>query len=263
MPSQNHHPTCNRQTGAFPERVRMPSARDADGCAQREKEISDEIERADLDFRLESRGRDILEFKGQVDRPAQPDLVDRRGAYRIFGLADLEHRRHQIAGGRLPLHHRRIVSAGRDPRPDRLADALSLHVCGDDIRRPQLDHLQRFGALHPDPWSGLFRQPARYAVLADVAGRFDRGSGRRQLCLQHGQYLLLLSRSHEGMGTRPQRGGRQYRRQQRSIAHADPDGCRSDQSLSGHAGRRGLSAERRLDVDRSAHHRGVRRGLSS
>ena len=82
----------------------------------------------------------------------------------------------------------------------------------------------------------LFRQPARNAVLADAAGGFHRRSRRRQLRLQHGQYLLLLSRPHEGLGARPQRGRRQYRRQQRSVDDADSDGRRPDQSLPGNAG---------------------------
>src|SRR3974390_666966 len=54
-------------------------------------------------------------------------------------LADLEHRRHQAAAGRLPLHDRRALPARRAARPDRLAHALSLHVRGHDVRRPQLD----------------------------------------------------------------------------------------------------------------------------
>ena len=123
------------------------------------------------------------------------------------------------------------------PGLDRLADAISLHVCGHDVRRPQLDHLQRVGAVHPDACASLFRQPPRNAVLADAAGGRHRRSRRRQLRLQHGQYLLLLSRPHEGLGARPQRRRRQHRRQQRAVADADPDGLRHFQSLSGHAGR--------------------------
>ena len=88
------------------------------------------------------------------------------------------------------------------------------------------------------------------------------GTWRRQLRLQHGQYLVLLSGSHEGLGARAQCRRRQYRRQHRAVAGADPDGARHHQSLSGHArsGRR-LSAERRADVDPAARHRGVRRHL--
>ena len=107
----------------------------------------------------------------------------------------------------------------------------------------------------------LFRQPSGDAVLADAAGGLDRRSWRRQLRLQHGQYLLLLSRPHEGLGARPQRGRRQYRSLQRAIADADPDGARHHQSLSGDAGRRRLSAERRPDVGGAARDRGVRRDL--
>ncbi len=36
--------------------------------------------------------------------------------------------------------------------------------------------------------------------------------GRRQLRVEHGQHFLLLSRSHEGLGARIERGRRQYRR---------------------------------------------------
>ena len=115
------------------------------------------------------------------------------------------------------------------------------------------------------PTFGLayFVSQPRDAVLADAAGGFDRRSRRRQLRLQHGQYLLLLSRPHEGLGARPQRRRRQYRRQQRSADHADPDGRRPYQSLPGNAGLRRLSPERRADVGDPADHRGVRRHLSS
>ena len=88
-----------------------------------------------------------------------------------------------------------------------------------------------------------------------------RRSRRRQLRLEHGQYLFLLSRPHEGLGARLERGRRQYRRQQRPVAHADPDGHRPHQSLPGHTGLGGLPAERRTDVGAAAHRRGVRRDL--
>ncbi len=91
-------------------------------------------------------------------------------------------------------------------------DALSLHLCGDDVRRPQLDDFFGCGALHSYVRPGLFRQPARDAVLADAAGGFDRRPRRRQLRLQHGQHLFLLSRPDEGLGARPQCRRRQYRR---------------------------------------------------
>src|ERR1700690_1791801 len=101
----------HRQTGASPERASMALT-----CAwlmhrPLRKEIADE-QRSDLDFRMESRGCDVLELEGQSHRPAQSHLVDRRRAYRIFGLADLEHRRDQAAAGRLPLHDRSTVSTG-------------------------------------------------------------------------------------------------------------------------------------------------------
>ena len=97
--------------------------------------------REHLDFRLESGGRKILGIQRQVDRPPQPDLVDLCRASRLFDLAGLEHRRDQAAAGRLQLHDRPAVPARRDARADRLADALSLHLRGDDVRRPQLDDL--------------------------------------------------------------------------------------------------------------------------
>ena len=107
----------------------------------------------------------------------------------------------------------------------------------------------------------LFREPSRDAVLADDVGGRNGGSRRRQLRLEHGQYFLLLSGPHEGLGAWPERGRRKYRRQQRAVVDADLDGPRPHQSLSGHAGRRRLSAERRADVDRAADHRGARRGF--
>ncbi len=135
-------------------------------------------------------------------------------------------------------------------RVDRLAHAISLHVRSDDVRRPQLDDLQRVGAIHTDACTRLFRGPSRDAVLADDVGGRNGGSRRRQLRLEHGQYFLLLSGPHEGLGAWPERGRRKYRRQQRAVVDADLDGRRPYQSLSGHAGRRRLSAERRADVDR-------------
>src|SRR5260370_31880794 len=152
-------------------------------------------------------------------------------AYRIFGLADLEHRRNQVAAGRLSLHDRPAVSAGGAARIDRLPDAVSLHVCGNDVRRPQLDHLQCVGAVHPDARARVFRNPARYPVLADAAGGRHGRSWRRQLRLEYGQYLLLLSGSHEGLGAWLERGWREHRRQQRPIADANSDGCLPDQPL--------------------------------
>ena len=183
------------------------------------------------------------------DCPAQSHLVDRCRAYRLFGLADLEHRRDQAAAGRLSLHDRSTVSARGAARPDRLAHAVSLHVRGHDLRRPQLDDLQRVGAVHPDHRARLFRGPSRDAVLADDVGGGDGGSRRRQLRFQHDQHFLLLSGPHEGLGARLERGRRQYRCQQRAVVDADPDGRRPHQSLPGDAGRRRLSSERGADVD--------------
>ena len=147
------------------------------------------------------------------------------------------HRCDQAAGGGLPLHHRPIVSACSAARIDRLADAVSLHIRGRDLRRQELDDLQRFGAVHSSARTRLFRHPARHAVLGDALGIRDGRSRRRQFRLQHGQYLVLLSGSHEGLGARVERGRRQYRRQQRPIAGADLDGARHHQSLSGDASR--------------------------
>ena len=126
-----------------------------------------------LDFGMESRGREVLGVQGQIHRPAQSHLVDRCRAYRLFDLADLEHRRDQIAAGRLSLHDRSAVSARGAARADRLAHAISLHVRGHDIRRPQLDDLQRVGAVHSDDRARVFRDAARHAVLANAVGVGD------------------------------------------------------------------------------------------
>ena len=176
---------------------------------------------------LAPRGRGVLGNARQVDRPPQPDLVDRRRASRLFDLAGLEHRRHQAAAGRLSVHDRPALPARRIAGTDRLADAVSLHLRGDDVRRAQLDDLQRHGAVHPDDRAGVFRHPAGHAVLADAAGRRDGRARRRQFRLQHGQYFVLLSGPDERLGARAERGRRQYRRQQRAAADADPDGHRA------------------------------------
>ena len=70
----------------------------------------------------------------------------------------------------------------------------------------------------------------------DAAGGGDGRPRRRQFRLEHGQYLFLLSGPHEGLGARLECGRRQYRRQQRAVAGADPDGVRHHQSLPGNAG---------------------------
>ncbi len=75
------------------------------------------------------------------------------------------------------------------------------------------------------------------------------------------QHLLLLSGPHEGLGARSQRGRGQYRRFERAVADADPDGAWHHQPLSGDACWRRLSAERRANVDAAARDRGVRRDL--
>ncbi len=98
--------------------------------------------------------------------------------------------------------------------------------------------------------------------LGDVAGGGDGGTRRRQLRLEHGQHFLLLSGPHERLGARLECRRRQYRRQHRSVARADPDGRRPYQSVPGHArSGRLLSPERRADVAVAVGHRGVRRHL--
>src|SRR5579859_7155552 len=119
------------------------------------KELCDEQREPDLDLRLETRGRDVLECQGQVHRPAQSDLVDRCRAHRIFGLADLEHRCDQASGRGLPFLDRRAVSARGAARADRRVDALSLYLRGHDLRRQELDHLQCGGAVHSDAGARL------------------------------------------------------------------------------------------------------------
>ena len=169
--------------------------------------------------------KEFWEFQRQGHRPTQSHLVDRGRASRVFDLADLEHRRNQVAAGRLSLHDRSTVSARGTARIDRLAHAISLYVCGRDVRRPELDDLQCVGAVHSDHRARLFRDPARHSVLGDAAGVRDGGSRRRQFRLEHGQYFFLLPGPHEGLGAWLECGRRQYRCQQRPIARADPDGA--------------------------------------
>src|SRR5262249_35984221 len=108
-------------------------------------------------------------------------------------------------------------------RSDRRARALSLYVCRNGVRRPQLDNLQRGGALHPDPCTCLFCDPAQHSALADAIGGSHRPPRSRQLRLEHGQYFLFLSRSHQGLGAWLECSWGEYRRQQRAVADAASD----------------------------------------
>src|SRR5262249_6077554 len=133
--------------------------------------------------------------------------------------------------------------------PDRLAYAVSLHIRGDDVRWPELDNLQRVGAVHPHHRARLFRDQVGHAVLHHAAGVGSRRPRRRQFRFEHDQHLILLSRSDEGLGARFERSRRQCRRQQRSTPHAAPDGARHHQSLPGHPrSRRHLHSKCRVDV---------------
>ena len=106
-----------------------------------------------------------------------------------------------------------------------------VHVRGPEVRRPQLDDRQRRAVADPDHAGGGAGDQPVDAVLVDGAGRGDRGPGRRQLRVEHGQHLVLLSRSRKGIRAGPERRGRQHRRQH--VAVADPDrrsACRSSTS---------------------------------
>src|ERR1700735_2547130 len=110
------------------------------------------------------------ESEGKFHRPAQPDLFDPRRASWFLDLADLEHRRDQTAAGRVSLLDRSAISARGVAGADRLADAVSLHLRGDHLWRPQLDGRQRGIVVHPDHPPRLFRDPARHIVRHDAAG---------------------------------------------------------------------------------------------
>src|SRR5262249_46705175 len=129
-------------------------------------------------------------------------FVDFRRASRFFDLARLEHRRNEIAAGRLSLHDGPTVSTRSAARTDRFPHQVSLYVCSHDLRQPQLDDSQRGGAVHPDDRTRVFRDPAGHAVLADAGGGGNGRPRRPQLRLARGPYLLLLSRPHEGLGAR-------------------------------------------------------------
>ena len=159
--------------------------------------------------------------------------------HRVFGLGDMEHRRDQVTAGRLSLHDRPAVSARRAAGLDRCAVAFSVHVCGNDVWRTKLDDLQRVGSVHPDHRARVFRNPAGYAFLGDVAGGRNGRSRRRQFRLEHGQHFVLLPGPDEGLGAGLERSRRQYRCQQRSVAYTDFDGRWAYHSLPGHADRGG------------------------
>ena len=81
------------------------------------------------------------------------------------------------------------------------------------VRRPQLDGRQRAAAVHPDAaLVVLVKRPDTPFWLMALAAA-TRGPRRRQLRLEHGQHLVLLSRSREGLRARAQRRRRQHRRQ--------------------------------------------------
>jgi hypothetical protein len=167
----------------------------------------------------------------------------------------LQHRRDQITASRLSLHDGPTLPTRSPARADRLADALSVHVCSDDLRRSELDHLQRSSAVHPDHRTRALRDPARHSVLGDAVGCGYGRPRRRQLCLEYGQYLLLLPGPHQGLGTGVKCGWRQYWCERRAVADTDSAGVRVLQPCE--LGRGGtLSAKRRTHVVAAAHHRG-------
>src|SRR5260370_34604414 len=96
---------------------------------------------------MESRGRKILGSQGQIDCPAQPDLVDFCRAPRLLDLAGLEHRRDQAAAGRLSLHDRPAVPARCGAGAYRLAYALFVDTFADGGRWVGLTNLRRRGGL--------------------------------------------------------------------------------------------------------------------
>src|SRR5690242_19326823 len=58
--------------------------------ARTAQELAQELDRGQLDIGLAPRGREFLGGAREVDRAAQPDLVDRGRASRLFDLAGLE-----------------------------------------------------------------------------------------------------------------------------------------------------------------------------
>ena len=109
------------------------------------------------------------------------------------------------------------------------------------IRRAQLD--DRLGGAPADPRHppGVRRRQPRHPVRGAAARRGTRGLRRRQLRQLHGQHHLLLPAEGEGLGTGPERRGRQPRHVGGAVRRADR---RHD--------RRGRDAEhlaRGMDVD--------------
>jgi nitrate/nitrite transporter NarK len=56
--------------------------------------------------------------------------------------------------------------------------------------------------------AGVFRDQTRHALCNDAARLGTGRIRRRQFCLEHGQYLFLLSRPHERLGAWTQRSRR-------------------------------------------------------
>ena len=100
------------------------------------------------------------------------------------------------AQGRLPLHDRAALPAGGAPRARRRADALPVHVRGAQVRRPQLDDRERAAcsSSRRSRSPSLVKRPDTPFWLMALAAA-TAGPRRRQLRLEHGEHLLLLSRT--------------------------------------------------------------------
>ena len=156
----------------------------------------------------------------------------------IFGLADLEHRRNQIAGGRLPLHTDQLFQLVAVPG-----------LIGSLMRFPYTFAVTTFGGRNWTIFSTsvLFIPTLALAYFVShpetpfwlmllVASTAGLGGGNFASSMTN--ISFFYPGPHEGLGARPERGRRQYRRQQRAIADANPDGRRPDQPLPGNARRR-------------------------
>src|SRR3954452_6727077 len=101
----------------------------------------------------------------QAGRTPQPGVLDLRRAPRLLGLAAVERQRRDAREGRLRLLRPAAVLAGRRAEPGRLPAAVALHVCGAQVRWPQLDRDQCAPAGDPDAALRLRRATAGHAVL--------------------------------------------------------------------------------------------------
>src|ERR1700733_10961930 len=145
-----------------------------------------------LDYRLEPRGRDLLEAHREAHRAAESHRLHFRREPWLLRLAGLESRGRPPPQSRVSLLHRSALRARGHSRTRRRDSAVPLYVRRTEVRRTQLYHRKRAVSLDSHSVSRRPGRATRDPVLAHGAGRSERWTRRRQLGVEHGEHLLLL-----------------------------------------------------------------------